>query len=192
MAELYNTIGAGKYKGKKVFLPSLDVTRSSKAILKGSIFDSIQYDIINKVFVEAFAGSGSMGLEALSRGAKHSYFIEKDKHSFKTLAKNCDTIAKGDCSYILGDTFVEFPKIAKQLASLDKEVIFYFDPPFAYRENMEDIYDKSFELIKHITKNQTFLAVFEHMSHLTMPQSIGEFTLVKTRKFGKSSLSYYV
>jgi 16S rRNA (guanine(966)-N(2))-methyltransferase RsmD len=89
---LTTQIIAGKYKGKKVELPSLDVTRSSKARVKESFFNVLQFDIIDKVFVEAFAGSGSIGLEAVSRDVKKSYFIELDKSSYNTLVKNCKSI----------------------------------------------------------------------------------------------------
>ena len=60
---LYTTISAGKYKGKKLELPSLESTRSTKAILKGSLFDTLQYELIDNAFVEVFGGSGSIGLE---------------------------------------------------------------------------------------------------------------------------------
>lgn len=192
MANLTTRIIAGKYKGKALALPSLEVTRSSKVILRGSVFDSLQYDIIDKVFVEAFAGSGSMGLEALSRGAKSAYFIEKDRNSYFVLRKNAQMIDAGNCYTIMGDTFVEFPKIANQLTNHKNGVVFYFDPPFSYREEMQSIYEKCFELVKHISKEQTFILIFEHMSILKMPEILGEFSLSKTRKFGKSSLSYYV
>lgn len=74
-------------KGKILELPSLDVTRSSKARLKESLFNVLQFDIIDKIFIESFAGSGSIGLEAISRGAKRAYFIEKDRNSYQILLK---------------------------------------------------------------------------------------------------------
>ena len=83
---------AGKYKGKILELPSLDVTRSSKARLKESLFNVLQFDIIDKIFIESFAGSGSIGLEAISRGAKRAYFIEKDRNSYQILLKNLVSI----------------------------------------------------------------------------------------------------
>ncbi|MBD3797895.1 MAG: RsmD family RNA methyltransferase, partial [Campylobacterales bacterium] len=69
---------AGKYKGKVLELPSKTTTRSSKAIVLESFFNTLQFDVIESNFVEVFSGSGSIGLEALSRGAKKIYFMEKD------------------------------------------------------------------------------------------------------------------
>ncbi len=85
---------AGKYKGKTLELPSLEITRSSKARLKESLFNVLQFDIIDKIFIEAFAGSGSIGLEALSRDAKRAYFVELDKNSYRILTKKIVKILK--------------------------------------------------------------------------------------------------
>ena len=185
---LFTTISAGKYKGKKIALPSLDSTRSTKAILKGSLFDSLQYDIVDEVFVEVFGGSGSMGLEALSRGAKHAYFIEKNKAAYQTLKSNCKIIDEAHTTPLQGDSFVLFPTL---LSSLSSKAYFYFDPPFSIRKGMEDIYQKVIDLIASIPVDKMHLIVIEHMSTLALPEQIGVYTLQKTKKFGNSSLSYY-
>jgi 16S rRNA (guanine(966)-N(2))-methyltransferase RsmD len=185
---LMATISAGKYKGKKIALPSLESTRSTKAILKGSLFDTVQYDIVDEVFVEVFGGSGSMGLEALSRGAKHAYFIEKDKAAFSTLKSNCKLIDEAHTTPLYGDSFTLFPTL---LPTLKSKAYFYFDPPFSIREGMEDIYLKVMELIASIPQEKAHLIIVEHMSTLSLPVSIGSYALQKTKKFGNSSLSYY-
>ena len=182
---------AGKHKGKKLQLPSLDVTRSSKARLKESFFNVLQFDIIDTIFIEAFAGSGSIGLEAISREASRAYFIEKDKASYSILVKNCKTIDASKCQTFLGDTFKELPLILNSLKNASNDLIVYIDPPFDYREGMTEIYDKCFELVKGIENDNILLICFEHMSELQMPQELGRFERVKTKKFGKSSLSYY-
>lgn len=182
---------AGNHKGKKLQLPSLDVTRSSKARLKESFFNVLQFDIIDTIFIEAFAGSGSIGLEAISREASRAYFIEKDKASYSILVKNCKTIDASKCQTFLGDTFKELPLILNSLKNASNDLIVYIDPPFDYRDGMTEIYDKCFELVKGIENDNILLICFEHMSELQMPQELGKFERVKTKKFGKSSLSYY-
>ncbi len=186
--EIFSTISAGKYKGKKLKLPSLQSTRSTKSILKESYFNTIQFDIIDEVFVEVFGGSGSMGLEALSRGAKHSFFIEKDKSAYEILKKNCDFIDKQSSTCKRADSFEYFPVLVHTLTS---KSFFYFDPPFCIREGMDDIYEKVYALISNIPKEKTNLITIEHMSSYKLPLEIGKYTLGKTKKFGKSSLSYY-
>ena len=182
---------AGAYKGKVLNLPSLDVTRSSKAVLKESVFNVLQFDIIDKIFIESFAGSGSIGLEAISRGAKRAYFIELDKKSYSILVKNCKSINIEKCQTIQGNAFVQTPLILDFLKNSKEEVILYVDPPFDFREGMEDIYDKSFRMIENIESDNIFKIIIEHESKLEVPKILGKFSLEKTRKFGKSSLSYF-
>ncbi len=182
---------AGKYRGKKLELPSLDVTRSSKARLKESFFNVLQFDIIDKVFIEAFAGSGSIGLEAISRDAKRAYFVEMDRNSYGVLTKNCRDVEPEKCQTMLGNTFVQLPGIISSLKNSNDELIIYLDPPFDYRDGMEDIYEQSFDIVRQIENDNIFLICFEHVTSLEMPKTLGQFTLFKQKKFGKSTLSYY-
>ncbi|MCT7575515.1 16S rRNA (guanine(966)-N(2))-methyltransferase RsmD [Aliarcobacter butzleri] len=182
---------AGVYKGKVLELPSLDVTRSSKSALKESVFNVLQFDIIDKIFIESFAGSGSIGLEAISRGAKRSYFIELDKNSYSILVRNCKSIDIEKCQTIQGNAFVQTPLILDFMKNSKDEIILYVDPPFDYREGMDDIYEKSFHMIENIEADNIFMIIIEHVSKLEVPQTLGKFSLDKTRKFGKSSLSYF-
>jgi len=185
---LFIQINGGKYKGKKIELPSLDTTRSSKSILRESLFNTIQFDIVNKNFVEVFGGSGSMGLEALSRGAKDVYFIEKDQQAYAILKKNATLL---DCTHThltLGDSFEVYENVLKNVQG---ESYFYFDPPFDIREGMEGIYDKVFTLIEKTPTQKAIMIVVEHMTKTDMPETIGNYQKKKCKKFGRSALTYY-
>jgi 16S rRNA (guanine(966)-N(2))-methyltransferase RsmD len=185
---LHTVIAGGKFKGKKLLLPSHETTRSTKAILKSSFFNTIQFDIEDTYFVEAFAGSGSMGLEALSRGAKKVYFVERDKAAFNILTKNCKSLDEAKCVCFFGDTFVKLLQIAQ---SLEEAAFFYFDPPFDIREGMDGIYEKTLELFASLPKSKVKLAAFEHISTFLMPKYVKEFRLLKSKAFGNSSISFY-
>ncbi len=182
---------AGKYKGKVLALPSLDTTRSSKSILKESFFNVLQFDIIDTIFIEVFGGSGSIGLEAISRGAKESYFCEIDKKSYQVLQQNCKEVEPESCTTIYGDSFEKFPSLIQSLVNKKEEIIVYIDPPFDFRDGMEDIYENTYELVKNIENDNVVLITFEHMTELPLPDTLGKFTKFKTKKFGKSSLTYY-
>ena len=182
-------IVAGKYKNKTINLPSSDTTRSTKSIMKESLFDTLQFDIVDENFVEVFGGSGSMGLEALSRGAKHAYFFEKDKKAYAVLRENCIRIAKNDTTCINGDSFDEFPKFIQKSK---QKTFFYFDPPFSIREGMQEIYENTIKLIEMIPKELSHLVIVEHMSKQKMPETIGHYSTKKIKKFGKSTLTYYM
>ena len=182
---------AGKYKGKTLELPSLEVTRSSKSRLKESLFNVLQFDIIDKIFIESFAGSGSIGLEAVSWDAKRAYFVELNKKSYDILVRNCKFIDMNSCQTMLGDTFVQTPAILESLKNSNDEVILYVDPPFDIRDGMEEIYERSFKMIREIENENIYMIIVEHVSTLEIPDVLGRFSLKKTKKFGKSSLSYF-
>ncbi len=182
---------AGKYKGKQLELPSLEVTRSSKARLKESFFNVLQFDIIDTTFVEAFAGSGSIGLEAISRDAKDVFFIEKDKNSYDVLIRNCKSVDISKCNANLGDTFVVLPRVLESLKNRTNDLVVYIDPPFDFRDGMDDIYDRCFDIVSKIENDNIYLICFEHVTSLEMPETLGKFEFTKSKKFGKSTLSYY-
>jgi 16S rRNA (guanine(966)-N(2))-methyltransferase RsmD len=186
-----STIIGGELKGKKILIPDLPTTRSSKSILRESLFNTLQFDIIDKHFVEVFAGSGSVGLEALSRGAAHGYFIEKNHTVYALLKENISRLGTTAATAIPGDSFNEFPALYRNLKQQGIKTYFYFDPPFSTREGMEDIYDKTIALIEMIETEICEMVIVEHMTAVPMPEAIGTLTRLKKKKFGKSTLSYY-
>lgn len=188
---LTKKIISGKFKGKILKLPSLETTRSSKAIVLESFFNTIQFDIIDATFVELFSGSGSIGLEALSRGAKEIIFMEKDKNAIKILKQNILQTDPHATKLFEGDTFENISSVKKLLKKENKKAFFYIDPPFSYREGMEAIYDKMIDLIANLDEDIVTLIIIEHMSTLEVPDKIEKFRKSKTKKFGKTSLSYY-
>ncbi len=187
------TIIGGELKGKKLLIPDLPTTRSSKGILRESLFNTLQFDLIDKQFVEVFAGSGSVGLEALSRGANRGFFIEKNRTVYALLQENIKQLQLTEVSTaILGDSFEAFPELYGHLKAAGIKTYFYFDPPFSTREGMEDIYNKTIALMERIEEDICEMVIVEHMTAMPMPDMIGSLKLMKQKKFGKSSLSYYI
>ena len=95
------------------------------------------------------------------------------------------------CQTMIGDTFVQTPAILENLKNSNDEVILYVDPPFDFRDGMEEIYEKSFKMIREIENENIYMIIIEHVSTLEIPDVLGRFSLKKTKKFGKSSLSYF-
>ncbi len=182
---------AGKYKGKQIEIPAISTTRSSKSILRESLFNSISLEVIGCNFVELFAGSGSIGLEALSRSAKKAYFLEQNKNALRLLKDNTSNIAPDSSVVMAGDAFILFETLYSNLKNSGECSFFYFDPPFSIRDGMDDIYDKCIELIAQIKDPFAKMVIVEHMSELELPKEIGYLELFKYKRFGKSSLSYY-
>lgn len=185
------TINGGEHKGKKIEIPDIFTTRSSKGILKESLFNTLQYDIVDRNFVEVFAGSGSVGLEAISRGASGGYFIEYNKTAYSYLERNTQRVDSQKSHIFYGDSFEKFATIYSLVKKSNKKTYFYFDPPFSTRDGMDDIYDKTIELIKSIEPSVCEMVIIEHITSLDMPKEIGDMKLLKRKKFGRSSMSYY-
>jgi len=185
-------ITGGTYKGKKIEIPDIFTTRSSKGILKESLFNTLQFDIIDKNFIEVFSGSGSIGLEALSRGAGAAYFMEYNRTAYKFLEANTKHIDPHKSHLFYGDSFENFASVYSMVKKSVQKTYFYFDPPFSTRDGMDDIYDKTIALIESIEKDVAEMVIVEHMSNLTMPKHIGNFIQSKRKKFGRSAITYYI
>ena len=192
MSKYQTSIISGAYKGKKINLPSLQTTRSSKTVVKESYFNTIQFDVIDCNFIEVFAGSGSVGLEALSRGAKHAFFMEKDSAAFKTLSQNIKSLGVDNATAILGNSFETISQVIKMLSLSNEKAFFYVDPPFSFREGMEEIYNRTFDTLASIPAEMIEMITIEHMTGLELPQTIGTLKLKKSKKFGKTTLTHYV
>lgn len=185
------SITGGKYKGKKVEIPDIFTTRSSKGILKESLFNTLQFDIMDKNFVEVFSGSGSIGLEALSRGAGEVYFMEYNRTAYKCLEANVKRVDPAKSHLFFGDSFEMFKNIYAMVKKSSEKTYFYFDPPFSTRDGMDDIYDKTIALIEGIEAEICEMVIVEHMTNLDMPEVVGELTRFKRKKFGRSTMTYY-
>jgi 16S rRNA (guanine(966)-N(2))-methyltransferase RsmD len=181
---------SGKFKGKILKLPSKTTTRSSKTIVLESFFNTLQFEIIDANFVEVFSGSGSIGLEALSRGAKSIQFMEQDRDALKTLKENISQTDPNSCSVYGGDSFTNIKAVVSKLKKMDEDAYFYVDPPFSIREGMEEIYDKTMNLIKSLPKESVKMIIIEHMTGLEIADEIGAFHIIKSKKFGNTSLTY--
>jgi len=184
----------GKYRGKKLYMNDKETTRSTKQILKESVFNSLQWEVPDSTWVEMFSGVGSIGLEAISRGAKKSYFIEKDPEAVQVLKRNLNSLKEEDREkgeIFLGDAFETVWDVIEDLKRNKNKAFFYFDPPFAIREGYEDIYEQVQDLIKRLPKMNVEKILIEHQSDYEFPEYLGKYKKTKTKKFGKSSVSFY-
>jgi 16S rRNA (guanine966-N2)-methyltransferase len=188
---LTKKIISGKFKNKVLKLPSKATTRSSKVIVLESFFNTIQFDIIDATFLEVFSGSGSIGLEALSRGANNILFMEQDRDAIQVLKENIAKTDPSACKIFSGDSFSNIKAVISTLKKNNKKAYFYIDPPFSIREGMEDIYDKMIKMIASIPPERTELIIIEHMTGLEIPETIGSFKKKKSKKFGNTSLTYF-
>ncbi|MFT7618561.1 MAG: 16S rRNA (guanine966-N2)-methyltransferase [Planctomycetota bacterium] len=117
---------AGDAKGRKLLAPPGRDTRPFLDSLKEALFNILQGEIEDAAVWDLFSGSGSMGLEALSRGAKHAAFVDKGRSAIDTLRKNIDALGYGDrCRVSSLDVF----RYERHTDDPCPDIIF-FDPPF--------------------------------------------------------------
>lgn len=116
---------AGEFRGRKLLDPSDQATRPVTDRVKQSIFDVLSPRLEEAVIYDVFAGTGSFGLEALSRGAKSCVFFEKHPAAVERLRRNLDTLGVGDRSRVeTGDLF------RLDFARFDPADVIFFDPPY--------------------------------------------------------------
>ncbi len=180
---------AGTLKGRTLKMVGSERTRSTKAIVKESFFNTLALEISGALFIEAFAGTGSVGIQALSQGAKCAIFLEHSKEAHKILLENVKRFGLESKSEIfLGDSFELLPALIPRFRG--ERAILYLDPPFVIREGQSEIYERLFALLEAINL-PSGIVVLEHMSGAKIPEIIGNLTRFKERKFGKTTLSYF-
>ncbi len=119
---------SGKSRGKKLVSLEGDNTRPTLDRVKEALFNIIQFDIQNAVVLDLFAGTGALGVEALSRGAKEAIFCDKAPEAIKVIKQNVTNTNNLDKSTILNKDYNEIlENISKQNKKLD---IVFLDPPY--------------------------------------------------------------
>ncbi len=122
------TITGGKHKGKKLHLPvSFNGFRPTLSKVRESVFNILGQDLTQINFIDAFAGSGIMGIEALSRGAKEVFFFEKNPGLTEILADHLEMFSRDRYEIYEGDLFSILPTL-----SLPPGII-YLDPPHSMK-----------------------------------------------------------
>jgi 16S rRNA (guanine966-N2)-methyltransferase len=116
---------AGEFRGRKLLGPADKATRPITDRVKQSIFDLLTPRFGEAVVYDVFAGTGSFGLESLSRGATHCVFFERHRPAIERLRRNLDTLGVGDRA-----TLVKQDVFRIDLDALPPADIVFFDPPY--------------------------------------------------------------
>ena len=176
---------AGRSKGRILESIKGRNTRPTSDKVKEAIFNIIQIRIPNSLVLDLFAGTGNLGLEALSRGASKAIFIDRDINAVKTIRKNCYNLGYQDHVEIYRND------AARGLTELSKrDILFdivFMDPPYAkgYEESLlQLIYEAN------ILHNDSIVIV-EHDSKTILPDRIAELCRYDFRKYGGTGVSFY-
>ncbi len=118
----------GKAKGVKLSTLPGEAVRPTTEMAKEGIFSAIQFDLAEKTFLDLFAGSGQMGLEAISRGAKSSVFVDCSEDSLKVVRKNIEKTGFSSQTKVIRSEYGEFIKSAGKRGM--KFDFIFADPPY--------------------------------------------------------------
>lgn len=122
---------AGEFRGRKLLAPESDTTRPITDRVKQCLFDMIAGDLPDSVVYDCFSGTGSMGLESLSRGAKQAVFFEADRSAITLLKANISALQVNERARIIpGDLFKWFANARP--ADDRKPTIIFLDPPYRF------------------------------------------------------------
>ena len=120
----------GRARGIQLITLEGDMTRPTSERAKMAIFSSLQFELEGRRVLDLFAGSGQMGLEAVSRGAAHAILVDQSKDAVKIIQKNAEkTKLAEDCTVICAD----FSEFLRQRRGRDPFDIVFIDPPYAMK-----------------------------------------------------------
>lgn len=177
---------AGKAKGRVLIAPEGMETRPITAKIKEALFSSWQMKLGGAAFLDLFSGSGSMGIEALSRGAEKVVFVEKSRKAIEIIKKNMATCNFKDGYEIYqDDVFQRMTWLGEKGYLFD---IIYLDPPFTesgiFLPVMEKLSDSAI-----LAEDGTI--VIRTRREMDLPERIGHLKKVKLKHYGISSIHVF-
>jgi 16S rRNA (guanine966-N2)-methyltransferase len=185
---------AGTLKGRRIDPPAWDGLRPTSDKLRETIFNVLAPRIAGARLLDGYAGTGALGLEALSRGAAHVTFVERDRRAQQLIAGNIARCGIADGYAIIGSTVLQAIETLRGEPSFD---IVLLDPPYAgprapsgkFSEISNDIHDV-LEAVGAIVKSDG-VVVLEHGRKHSPPAAAG--LLVRSRELvsGDSALTFY-
>src|SRR3954464_8077621 len=124
---------AGEFRGRKLLAPESDTTRPITDRVKQSLFDILTPMIPDAIVYDCFAGTGSMGLESLSRGASRAVFFERDRSALQRLKQNIEALNIAPSSRVVSeDIFKWFRSAANKPDEASRAGIVFLDPPYKF------------------------------------------------------------
>ena len=178
---------AGSLRGKKIkSLPGL-ATRPLLGRIKKSLFDILGDRVINASFLDLFAGTGSVGIEALSRGARHVVFVEKEPGLARLIRENLRKCELEKKAKVMETDVLNYDKAGAKFFLLEQFDLIFVGPPYKLNliRNTLDLIRRS-RLLK---KNGWVIC--QHHFKQEVPEKDGLLSLFRKERYGKTVMSFY-
>ena len=170
----------GSAKGKKLLSPEGESTRPTSDRIKGAMFSAIQFDLEDRRVLDLFAGTGQLGLEALSRGAESCTFVEMDRDVMEIIKKNAKSTGFFEvCRYAVSD----WRNFIRKAAGRDVYDLVFIDPPYA----MECCTDAARRLADAKIIIPGAILVLESGEENIDLAALSDFEVVKSANYGKKT-----
>lgn len=170
----------GSARGRRLETLSGDDVRPTTDKVKEAVFSAIQFDIEGRSFLDLFAGSGQMGIEALSRGAKSATFVDKSRKSVDIVRKNLNAAGLYDKAKVFHADSISFIDTITELYD-----IVYLDPPY----NTGLLQEALPKIAEKMKKTGVIIAENEEKEHIL--QKYGDFMLDRQKHYGKIKVTMY-
>lgn len=176
---------SGLARGRKLLSPEGMGTRPTLDRVKESIFNIVQNRVREAVVLDQFAGTGSLGLEAVSRGAKECHLVEMEDKTFKFLEQNVDNLKfKDKCVCYKGDSYKYLEELGRKKKEFD---LIFIDPPYA-KEMIPPSIDR---ILEYNLLNKKGLIVTKIDSGEEKYKGNEKIVLVDERKYGNTTVCFY-
>lgn len=170
----------GTARGRKLQSVPGEGTRPTSASVKEAVFSSIQFDIEGRLVLDLFAGTGQLGIECLSRGARHAVFVELDRDALKVLGENLrSTGFSGLAQVVPGDAMAYLERCRETFG------LIFLDPPYA-SGLLENALEKimAFDILQ-----PGGIIICESASDWTIFPVKEPYRILKTRAYGKRRIT---
>lgn len=176
---------SGIAKGRKLLSPIGMETRPTLDRVKESIFNIIQNRIYGSTVIDVFAGTGSLGLEAVSRGSEFCYLVDKGSDTFEFLEKNVNNLNFNDkCKCINMDSYDALSRLGNEKKIFD---LIFIDPP--YRKNMIPPAIEIVTKYNMLSKNGIIVSKIDTIEEIYKGND--KIELYDCRKYGKTTICLY-
>ena len=172
---------SGILKGRRIEGYDIEGTRPTMDRVKMSIFGSIQDYVKDSIVLDLYAGSGNLGIEAISNGASICYFIDHNKKCIDIIHHNLRNFKVSDKAVVLYQDSLKFLKDTKE-----KFDIIFIDPPYQY-SSLNKVFHK---IDEYQVLNNNGLLVIEYQID-SIRDIPSYYTLIKNKKYGDKYVSIY-
>ena len=173
----------GRARGVKLLtLDGLD-TRPTSERSKEAIFSMLQFEIQDKIVLDLFAGSGQMGLEALSRGASRVYLVDRGRGAYGIIKKNIEKSRLSEGCIALCEDSISF---LKKQTGIEKFDIVFLDPPYA-----TNLISEALDLLveKSLIDEASYIVCESDRFDILSEKNSNRFEVIKTMKHGIAHIS---